>query len=119
MIHGMDIPLDRDDFYRNAVQRAELMLADTGVPLIRMKSNSRGLDMNWEDSHGLQLAACFLALQEHFAFAVLATGDCYDNLTIPWGSTPLTDPLCSTAILELEHDGCEADRTEKVRLARC
>ncbi|MEA1050963.1 hypothetical protein U5801_14260 [Lamprobacter modestohalophilus] len=114
LVHGMDIPLDRDDFYNNAAARAERMLEDTGVPLIRMRSNSRQLRQDWEDSFGLQLSACFLVLQQAFAYAVRGSGEPYDTLVLPWGSTPLTDPLCSTAAMQSEHDGCAFDRTEKV-----
>ena len=114
LVHGMDIPLDRDDFYNNAAARAERMLEGTGVPLIRMRSNSRQLGQDWEDSFGLQLSACFLVLQQAFAYAVRGSGEPYNTLVLPWGSTPLTDHLGSTAAMQLEHDGCAFDRTEKV-----
>ena len=114
LVHGMDIPLDRDDFYKSAAARAERMLEGTGVRLIRIRTNSRQLRQNWEDSFGLQLSACFLLFQDAYADAVRGSEEPYESLVLPWGSTPLSDPLSSTARMTMIHDGCEADRTEKV-----
>lgn len=115
LVHGMDIPLEREDFYASAAERAERMLQGTDVPLLRVRTNTRKLGMNWEDSYGLQLAACFFLFQDHFAWAMKGSGEPYDELVLPWGSTPLTDPLCSTAAMRLTLDGCAFDRTEKVQ----
>lgn len=114
LVHGMDIPLAQDDAYRQAADKAESMLADTGIKLIRMQSNARMLGQQWEDSFGLILSACFLTLQHRFAWALRGSEEPYDALVLPWGSTPLTDPLCSTAAMRMEHDGCGFDRSEKV-----
>lgn len=114
LVHGMDIPLDRPDFYAAATASVERMLKPTSVPLIQMRTNSRALQMAWEDSFGLQLSACFLALQSSFAFGVHGSGEPYDTLVLPWGSTPLTDSLNSTEAMQIIHDGCDLDRTEKI-----
>lgn len=113
-VHGMDIPLNRQDFFQKAAERSERILAGTNVPLICMRTNSRILDMDWEHSYGLQLAACFLSLQREFAYGVKGSGEPYEISVIPWGSTPLTDPLTSTSAMQMVHDGAESDRTEKV-----
>jgi hypothetical protein len=114
LVHGMDIPLDRPDFFQKAAERAERMLSGTAIPLIRMRTNARLLDMNWEHTFGSQVAACFLSLQRGFAHGVMASSEPYDALVLPWGSTPLTDPLASTSALQVVHDEAEFDRTEKV-----
>lgn len=114
LVHGMDIPLDRADFYERACERAAQMLVDTDAALLRMRTNSRRLPQLWEDSFGLQLAGCYLSLQQHFAHALHGSGEPYDTLLMPWGTTPLTDQLCSTSIMGIEHDGCAFDRTDKV-----
>jgi len=115
LVHGMDIPLEREDFYARAAERAERMLNGTGVPLLRVRSNTRKLGMDWEDSYGLQLLSCFFLFQDYFAWAMKGSGEPYDELVLPWGSTPLTDPLCATAAMQLVLDGCAFDRTEKVQ----
>lgn len=113
LVHGLDIPLARQDFYHGAVQRATQLLAGTGVPLLTMRTNARQLGHNWEDVFGLTLFACLLTLQRNFASAVFGSGNPYNIPLTAWGSTPLTDPLCSTAAMQIEHDGCAFDRTEK------
>lgn len=115
LVHGMDIPLERDDFFASAAERAERMLNGTGVPLLRVRTNTRKLGMDWEDSYGLQLVSCFFLFQDHFAWAMKGSGEPYDELVLPWGSTPLTDPLCATGAMQLVLDGCAFDRTEKVQ----
>ncbi len=114
LVHGMDIPLDQPDFFANSADRAATMLEGTGVPVIRMRTNSRALKQNWEDSFGLQLAASFLILQGQFAASLRGSGEPYETLEFPWGSTPMTDHLTSTAAMTMFHDGCAFDRTEKV-----
>lgn len=114
IVQGMDISIERDDFYNAAMERAQLILNGTGVPLLGMKTNSRELGQDWEDSFGLQLIACFLALQKNFSYAIKGSEEPYDALLLPWGSTPMTDYLCSTECLQIEHDGAAYDRTEKV-----
>lgn len=114
LVHGMDIPIDREDFFADAAMRAERMLTGTCIPLIRQRTNSRALRMDWEDSFGLQLLSCFLALQPGFSFGIKGSEEPFESLAIPWGSSPLTDPHCSTAMIQMVHDGCSFDRTEKV-----
>jgi len=113
-VHGMDIPLPEQATFDRARERALRVLQGTDVPLLCMRTNARDLGMDWEHSYGLQLGGCFLALQTRFSQAVKASGEPYEALVFPWGSTPMTDPLLSTAAMQMEHDGCESDRTEKV-----
>lgn len=115
LVQGMDIPLERNDFFMGAARRAESMLSETGVPLVLVRSSVRNLKMDWEDSFGLQLLSCFLLFQKHFAWAINGSGEPYETLVLPWGSTPVTDPHCATAAMQLVIDGCSFDRTEKVR----
>lgn len=114
LVHGLDIPLANEDFYHGAVRRAAQLLARTGVPLLTMRTNARQLGHNWEDVFGLTLCACVLTLQRNLACAVCGSGNSYNTPLTAWGSTPLTDPLCATAAMQIEHDGCAFDRTEKV-----
>ena len=113
-VHGMDIPLDQPEVFAGAVARGRRMLEGTGVPLLPVRTNARQLEMDWEQSFGLQLAGCFLAFQGAFAAAIKGSERPYEDLPMPWGSTPLADPLCSTEAMRIVHDGCEASRGEKV-----
>lgn len=114
LIHGMDIPLIRPLEFDEAADRAMRMLSGTGVRLLRMQTNARALGQTWEDSFGLILSGCFLYLQAWHRYAIHGSEEPYESLVLPWGSTPLTDPWCSTDAMSMEHDGCGFDRCEKV-----
>lgn len=115
LIQGFDIPYTSDHDYKGAFQRAEQILEEChGVRLIGMRTNSRAICQDWEDSHGLQLGACLLLLEKNFSHAIQAGDEPYDQLVLPWGSTPLTIPLMSTESLLIVQDGCGHDRIEKV-----
>lgn len=114
LIHGLDIPLNKPDEFDQAADRASRMLSCTGVKLLRMQTNARALCQTWEDSFGLILSGCFLNLQARYRYALRGSGEPYESLVFPWGSTPFTDPWGSTDALSMEHDGCGFDRCEKV-----
>ena len=98
------------------LKRAQSILEEcAGIPLIPLRSNSRILNQDWEDSFGLQLASCFLFLQADFSYAIKGSEEPYDQLFFPWGATPLTTPLTSTEGLTIVEDGCSFDRNDKVR----
>jgi len=64
--------------------------------------------------HGAALASVGLALGEAFGRIHIAATTTY-QLLYPFGSHPLLDPLWSTPTLTFVHDGCEANRMDKVR----
>lgn len=114
LVHGADIPLDDAAAFQRAVRRAEPVLNKLGIPLIPMRTNSRALYPNWEDAFGMNIAGCMLAMQNGFTDGVLASGEPYERVPVRWGSTPLTDALCSTRSMRIIHDGADFDRIEKV-----
>ena len=114
LVHGMDIPLDQPEVFAGALARGARMLEGTGVPLLPIRTNARALGMDWESSFGLQLIGCFLVFQGNFSAGVHGADVSYDRLVLPWGATIITDPLCSTSSMEILHDGCEANRIDKV-----
>ena len=113
-VHGADIPLEDKAGFEAAKRRAEKILEGTGIELIPVRTNSRLLGCNWEDSHGLELSACLLLLQSGFGTGVLAGWRSAAEVVYPWGSTPLTDPLASTEAMRIVHDGLERNRIEKI-----
>jgi hypothetical protein len=64
--------------------------------------------------HGAAAASIGLALGEAFGRIHIAATTTY-QLLYPFGSHPLLDPLWSTETLRFIHDGCEANRMDKVR----
>ncbi len=65
--------------------------------------------------HGSLLTAIAHALSGSIHTALIGSAFDYENL-VPWGSTPLMDPLFSGPSLRVEHDGARLTRLEKVQL---
>lgn len=114
VVHGMDIPLNQPERYHSVLDRAHSLLDPLGIEVVPVRSNTRVLKQPWEDSFGLQLMACFQLFQTRFEHSVHGSADPYDTLALPWGSTPLTDHLPSTELMQHHLDGAHFDRTEKV-----
>lgn len=64
--------------------------------------------------HGSSLAAIALSLRSSLAEFMIPSTYSYGELE-PWGSHPLLDSLWSTDSLSIIHDGCEADRLDKIK----
>jgi hypothetical protein len=79
---------------------------------LRYLSNAFG---DWgEIYHGAALAAVGAILSSHCSEIYIPSSVPYVLLE-PWGSHPLLDPLFSSNLVELIHDGCEAHRIEKIK----
>jgi hypothetical protein len=115
LVHGADIPLEDESGFKTAFDKAQRILDGIRLPVIPLKTNSRELENDWEDSHGLELSACLLILQAGFSHGVLSSWGSAEEIVYPWGSTPITDPLTSTEAMTIVHDGLERNRIEKVR----
>ncbi len=59
------------------------------------------------------MASVALLFQHRFRKALIGATYTYAEL-VPWGSHPMLDPLWSTGLTEIEHDGCEATRIDKL-----
>ena len=116
LIHGMEIPLHETASFRGAADRARRMLDGTGVDLVEISTNLRQLSLEWEDEFGLYVGAVLTLMSGQFGSGLIASSSPYEDLLLPCGSTPLTDPLMSSANFRIVHDGAEYDRIEKARL---
>ncbi len=114
-VHGFDIALT-DQTLRTQVSRmAREVAKELGKTLIEVETNLRSFSntlVGWEKYHGAALASVALLFQHRFRKALIAATLTYAEL-IPWGSHPLLDPLWSTGLTEIEHDGCGATRVDK------
>ncbi len=115
LVHGFDIPIDQQDVFASAEEKARKMLASIGVNLITVSTNLRDQHNDWEDSHAAALAACLVLFQGKFKAGLIASSYPYNSLIIPWGSNPLTDPLLSTGSFRIIHDGSTSTRIEKMK----
>ena len=116
MVHGFDIPVDDTEGFRRAAERAQRMLESLDVPLILMRTNVRTIFPDWELSHGTAVAAALTLLSRKFSTGLIPSTGTYHLPLIPWGSTPLTDPMLGSRNFEIFHDGAGASRLEKIRL---
>jgi hypothetical protein len=106
-------------------QRCRILLESRGLRLETIRTNLRilmpGGNFWTRRYHGAMLAA-----MAHFCSARL--GECnisssiavtYDNdidVSYPWGSHPMLDPLFSSAHMEIKHYGMEVRKADKVRM---
>ena len=116
MVHGFDIPVDDAEGFGRAAERAQQMLESINVPLIVMRTNVRTIFPDWELSHGTAVAAALTLLSRKFSTGLIPSTGTYHLPLIPWGSTPLTDPMLGSRNFEIFHDGAGASRLEKIRL---
>lgn len=115
-VHGFDVPLAEGDGYQAALANARRLLDAVQVKAVSLTTNFRRQPLGyWEDDHGAALAAAMHLVDGRFAVALIAGGASYDHLRFPWGSTPVTDPLFSSARQRIIHDACEAGRIDKCR----
>jgi hypothetical protein len=114
-VHGFDIPLADTAAFEAGCGRAAPLLGALGISLVPVRTNFRdALPYHWEMAYGVALASCFHQLRPHCGEALLASSRPYDVLTFPMGSNVITDPLLSSAELQVVHDGAGRNRCEKV-----
>jgi len=115
LVHGFDIELANSEAFSRAEKRARLLLQDTGIEVLTMRTNIRHLfDQEWEDGFSLAVGACLSMLSSRFGYGLIGSSEPYEQLALPWGSTPLTDRLASSDNMQIVHDGADASRGEKV-----
>lgn len=114
MVHGFDVDYHNDDAFRLLVARVQPTLAEFGVDLKIIKTSSKLLDQDWEDSFGAQLAGCLHQFSGTYDTALIASSEPYVALVYPLGSTPITDRLFSNGLMNVVHDGAQFTRTAKV-----
>jgi hypothetical protein len=115
IVHGFDIPLSRPDGFSRLLARVKPLLDEFDVARHVVRTNLRDFELqSWEHSHAAALAACLNQFTHLYDAALVGSTDPYNNLTIPWGSSPVTDHLLSTSMMPLVHDGAGFSRTAKV-----
>lgn len=118
IIHGLDISLDNEALWDEAVDRARKMADDLGKELIEVRSNMRYLHAkhgpHWQNqAHGAFLAHISLLLSPVLGKVYIPASDDESRLA-PLGTHPDLDPLWSSSRVTIVHDGIEADRVAKL-----
>jgi hypothetical protein len=118
MIHGFDIPVRHRETFQNAATRSRLILGSVGIDLIKMIHNTKALRINTTDNHATILASCLMLLQEGFNTGLIPNSISYYNLLetgqLPFGSSPLTDPMLSSDSFRIVPDGTGETRFDKI-----
>jgi len=115
MVHGFDVEPYNFGAFAELVDRVRPLLENLGLELRTVRTNSRDLKLqDWDDSFGLELAACLHLYSREFGFGLIASGESYDILQMPWGSGPVTDHLMSGDLLQILHVDAGFSRTQKV-----
>lgn len=121
MVLGFDIALEREEWFEGASAGSRAMLESLGIELWRMRTNYRAFRTIWIRSHGAGLAAALQCFAGGCSRALVAssayTGS--QGRRRPGSSRPvngshvLTDPLFSSHLMEIIHDGSETPRFAK------
>lgn len=120
MIHGLDIPLNEQQYFDNAAEKSSWTLASLGLELITMATNFRSFKQDWEDAFGVAIASCLMLLQGGYDSGLIPSSIPYQDMNlyskqISYGSNPITDPLLSSRSFQIIHDGAGFTRIEKVK----
>ena len=95
------------------------MLATRGVSLFTVRTNAMetaaAFGLRWgQTHHGPAVASLLLLFQRRFDLGLIASTYVCDNISTPWGSNSLTDPLMGTGEMGILHDGAAFDRMGKL-----
>lgn len=117
MVHGFDVKYENDDGFEKLTQRVLPLIKDLKLNHVRVKTNIRELiQQNWEQSFGAQLSCVLHQFSGKYSYALIGSGEPYNRLIFPWGSTPATDYLLSSGEMQLIHEGAGYSRIEKAKL---
>ena len=117
LLHGMDIPLDNEKFFKLVFASCSKTTQSVGIPLVPIRTNFREVTKApWEFSHGLGLVASLSQLKHQAGDLLLGSSEPYDALVSPWGSHPMTDVLLSAEDFEVNHDGAAYSRSMKTKI---
>ena len=115
LVQGFDIAVEQEEQFTRAALGAAKSLHSLELPLIKMRTNLRELGIEWVDGFGAAMAASLAMLKGRFGAGLIGSDERYDFVA-PRGSTPLVDPLFSTAGFRVVHDGAGFSRTQKVQV---
>ena len=113
---GFDVSLDSKWLAERVVYENGKAASELGKELIVVETNLREWSerhVGWEQYHGAALA-CIAHAMSGTVGRVYIPSSHYMDFRIKWGSHPFIDPLWSSDILQIVHDGAIYKRVEKI-----
>lgn len=115
-VHGFDISLSNRELAERVERQLRTVAETLGKRFAVIRTDLRGILSNCGDwghvTHGAALAAVAHLLPDEIGKIYIASSHYY-RYQRPWGSHPSLDPLWSSDVLKIVHDGCERRRPEK------
>lgn len=118
LIHGFDIPLDKDLWFRAAQKQVAAIAAGYGLSLTTVRSNWRSVIDScqlWERAFIFGVAAVMHQFAGQFSGAVIAHDCTYTSHEAGWGSNFITNPLVGGLSFPIRFTGGDQRRLDKAR----
>jgi hypothetical protein len=113
---GLDIPLKNSPACYRINHRFTSVAESLGKTLVEVSTNLRTTrfnEANWSDTGpAAALSGTALVLEKRYKEVLIASTEDYANL-MPLGSHPMTDPLFSSELCRIVHDGAAFNRAQK------
>lgn len=114
LVHGFDLRLSQTAEFACTVRRARANLDHHGIPLTLIETDWRSAACgDWPMEHGAGLASCLGQFAGQASAALIASGEDYASILMPWGCGPVVNPLLGFGDFEFLLDGCSHSRSEK------
>lgn len=122
-VHIFHTPTAKVDLDRTNLSTLEASARHRGLEFVTMFTNmmtfDRQLADRWADvGHGAGLASVLHILSRAVGTGLMASSHTFGGL-MPWGSSPLVDPLWSGNRMRIIHDGSTYQRAEKTAFIAC
>lgn len=118
-VHGYDVQLEDMEKRRDISAMGAAIERDTGVRFIEIETNAVRIFKDhgkWGlHGHGYGLGT-MVRLLDNYLDRIYIPSSFAEAELMPWASHPDTDVLFADEAIEVIHDGCEAGRTEKIKL---
>jgi hypothetical protein len=116
LVHGFDIPLNNQAMFDHVLLRSSQTLQELNIPITPVVTNYREITTTkWEHAFSAALVAALDTFKANGTACLIGSGQPYNSVVVPWGSSPLTDHLLSSGDFDVILDGASHNRSEKIR----
>lgn len=116
IVHGFDIPLTNESFFKQVAKTVQEVAKKEKITPVFLKTNLGEIierKLVWDFAHGGALAAVAYFLRGGLQ-QLYIPGAVRDDQLFPYGTHPDLDKLWSTKTMNVQSDGGEYDRIQKV-----